>query len=337
MSLTSALKDSASPVGQFVAARLANIAPIREDWKARVADRPTLRPQAEAGSLRPPWNSIGIAIDYRIRYYFAVTPPADLVAVHGGMTVIGAGGSLVDLDDRTTPTAPPHQDFIFFDPDDLGDLARVEARSAAVLAWPLVERLTMLTDSLAPVGQRLGQGDEAELCRVCYVLALYEELYRAGPGIGSPLYRLPAGATLADLLGLARPVIVDDLCRLSWAFYDGQAQLVGQPAVLNPTFAGSRDVGGADADLIVGGCLVDIKATVNPVPLKPLDLSQVVGYALLDYDDEYAIESIGIYLARQALLIRWPLADLVSVLNGGRSSVEALRRDLREALATGRR
>jgi len=331
MSLTSALKNPKSPLGRFVAERLANSGLIRDDWKARVADRPTLRPPAEAGPT--PWSTIGMAIDYRIRYYFAVTPPADLVAVHGGMWKIGAGGPVIDL---AVPGPRRHEGFIFFDRDDLGELPREEARSASSLAWQLVQHLTILTDRLAPVGKRLALSDEAELARVCYALALYEELYRVGPmAIDSALYGLPAGATLDDLLGLVRPVIVDDLCELSWAFYDGQTELIGESAVLNPTFAGSRDVGGADADLIVGGCLMDIKATVNPIPLKPLDLSQIVCYALLDYDDQYAIESVGIYLARQALLIRWRLADLVFVLNGGRSSVEALRHDLREVLTPG--
>ena len=56
-------------------------------------------------------------------------------------------------------------------------------------------------------------------------------------------------------------VAVADLCALSWAFHDRFADLLGRRAAFNPSFAGSRDVGGADADLILDGCLIDIKTT----------------------------------------------------------------------------
>ena len=187
-----------------------------------------------------PWTTIGIAIDYRIRYNFAITPPIDLVAVHGGMWVVGAGGPLVNLDNGTMPSAPAHQDFILYRPDDLGELSREEARSAAALGWPLVEHFDHPDRQARPVGRRLAQDDEAELCRVCYALALYEELFRAGLEIGSPLYGLPVGATLVDLLGLARPAIVNDLCRLSWAFYDGQTELIGRTGGARPGLHGIR-------------------------------------------------------------------------------------------------
>ena len=297
--------------------------------------------------MRVPWSTIGMAIDYRIRYYFAVTPLAELVAVHGGMRSIGAvdfqthrsgsGGS-----DNSASFAAA--ELVFAEPSALGedpspDVSVIgapdsqEARIAAARARQLLEHLGALTERCEPVGRRLHAGEEAELCRACYALALYEELARVGPThVRSPLYGLPGGGTLDDLLALARPDVVDDLCQLSWAFYDGYGELLRQPSVLNPTFAGSADVGGADADLIVGGCLIDIKATVRPVPLQPRDLYQLVCYPLLDYEDAYTIDSVGIYLARQAVLMRWSLHELIGALTGGRSSVSALRRDLRENL-----
>ncbi len=87
------------------------------------------------------------------------------------------------------------------------------------------------------------------------------------------LYGLPAGGTLEDLLALARPEVVDDLCQLNWAFYDGHPALLSQPAVLSPTFAGSADVGvGTDAGLIVDGCLIDIRRRCGRCPLEARDL-----------------------------------------------------------------
>lgn len=111
---------------------------------------------------------------------------------------------------------------------------------------------------------------------------------------------------------------------LSWAFYDRHSELLSKPAVLNPTFDGSRDVGGADADLIVDGCLIDIKTTINP-RLSAKWLYQLLGYTLLDYSDRYLIREVAIYFARQQQLIKWPLDALVSNLAGGSIPLNHLR------------
>ncbi len=327
MSLTSSLKDPTSPLAKFVASRLPNVAPIRDDWKLRLTGTTTLRPSDD---IRLPWATIGTAIDYRLRYYFAVTEPIDLVAVHGGMWRVGAGGPVIDLD---LLDESPQRDFIFYDSEDIDASVSPERRPAALLAAPFVDYLTALTDGMSPVGVRLRSDAESALCRACYVLALYDQLYRAGTEIGSPLYTLPAQGTVDDLLKLASNDAVADMCRLSWAFFDSQPSLLAQEAVLNPTFEGSHLVGGADADLIVDGCLIDIKATVNPLPVKPLDLYQPVSYALIDFGDEYGVTSLGVYLARQTVLLRWPLEKYVWHLSEGQSSVESLRRDLRQVLA----
>ena len=52
-----------------------------------------------------------------------------------------------------------------------------------------------------------------------------------------------------------------------------------------PAFAGSTDIGGADADFIVGGLLLDCKATTTPTRLGSTEIGQLAGYLLLDYDD----------------------------------------------------
>ncbi len=55
---------------------------------------------------------------------------------------------------------------------------------------------------------------------------------------------------------------VGDLVGLTRLFRERRADLLAAtPLVLNPTFAGSGQVGGADADLIASGCLLDIKVS----------------------------------------------------------------------------
>lgn len=75
-----------------------------------------------------------------------------------------------------------------------------------------------------------------------------------------------------------------------------------------PTFSASRWIGGGDADIIDGGCLIDVKCVTKPSAAK--FVTQAIAYALLDVEDEHALDSVGIYLARQGILWKIPLGDI---------------------------
>lgn len=45
-------------------------------------------------------------------------------------------------------------------------------------------------------------------------------------------------------------------------FFPHLDEFACEPRILNPLFAGSGEIGGADADLIAAGCLIDVKTTV---------------------------------------------------------------------------
>ena len=103
-----------------------------------------------------------------------------------------------------------------------------------------------------------------------------------------------------------------------------------RPHVLNPTFAGSAYVGGADADLILDRRLIEIKTTVE-TRLDHGWLLQLLGYVLLDWDDEYKIDGIGVLYARQAALARWRLDDVLREIGGGgMAALPRLRREFRD-------
>ena len=82
-------------------------------------------------------------------------------------------------------------------------------------------------------------------------------------------------------------------------------------ATLGPTFAGSQFVGGADADLILDHCLWEVKTTENPRDRLTPGLRQLIGYALLDWDDAYELNRVGFCFSRQAAWTSWRLSDLV--------------------------
>ena len=89
-------------------------------------------------------------------------------------------------------------------------------------------------------------------------------------------------------------------------------------------------VDGADADLIVNGPLIEIKST-TPCAIRGDWLWQLLGYVLLDYSDQYRINSVGIYMARQGRLFTWDIEDAIRGLCSGEPpAIEELRTQFKE-------
>jgi hypothetical protein len=103
---------------------------------------------------------------------------------------------------------------------------------------------------------------------------------------------------------------------------------------LGPTFTGSALMN-ADADLIAAGLLLDLK-TSRKLTLGVTDAFQVIGYALLDFDDEFGIQQVGIFTARYAYLAAWDLTSLLSELAGHEVHIQLARHEFRQLLLTGR-
>jgi hypothetical protein len=96
-------------------------------------------------------------------------------------------------------------------------------------------------------------------------------------------------------------------------------------------FAGSSDIGGADADYILNGLLLDCKATKDPRRLGREEIYQLAGYLLLDYDNRFCIDRVGLYLSRQGGLITWTAEEFLQRLDA-RIPLPQLRRRLRQHL-----
>lgn len=60
----------------------------------------------------------------------------------------------------------------------------------------------------------------------------------------------------------------------------------------------------------------------------------MIGYALLDFDDEYKLTELGIFSARYAYLAPWDLARLLDDLAGQQVSLPATRQEFRQLLLT---
>ena len=102
---------------------------------------------------------------------------------------------------------------------------------------------------------------------------------------------------------------------------------------LGPTFTGSALIK-ADADLIAAGLLLDLKTSAKKPSLGVTDLLQVIGYALLDFDDEYRLDALGIFSARYAYLAIWELPALLSELAGHDVDLRTVRGRFRDLLCS---
>jgi len=255
---------------------------MQASWK--MAGEPLIMPAESVV-----WSLVGAAFDYRVRYFFTITPPDQFVAAHGAGLEMQAS---------------------FFN---------------------LATALTTFIENNNPCRELLPLKAEALLARYCYVLAMYESLFRATI-VNSPLFSLRPGASANEQLTLAPSADIADLVALAEAAAVALEQFFVKPMIANPKFAGSNDVGGADADLIIENCLIDIKTTKSK-SLGRDDAYQLVGYTLLDYEDEYGISSLGFYLSRIPALITWPTDEAIEVMSNGVETVGSLRNSLKSLLA----
>lgn len=96
----------------------------------------------------------------------------------------------------------------------------------------------------------------------------------------------------------------------------------------------------ADADLIAGGVLIEIKTALGTrrtdgtrqAGLPRQHLRQLVGYVLHDLDDDFRLHPVGLYQARYATLTIWPLQQLLPRIAGRPVDLTAERERHRQAV-----
>lgn len=78
MSLTSHLDDTKSPIRRFLCEEFPDTRTFLASARKQVRQAKIIKPE-----IAVRWGTVATALDYRIRYYFAVTPYKDLVAYRG--------------------------------------------------------------------------------------------------------------------------------------------------------------------------------------------------------------------------------------------------------------
>jgi hypothetical protein len=286
------VKTAGSPVRQFFDAKLPDTAGVLARLRRGLLGAPTIAPPVDEIVGRYPYNEMGYASGIRLGLTFAAAVPR---------------------------SALPRQ---------LHPRTGLPWDSAAKVAS---EALECIADT-APHLRTLSREESERLCRYCYVLGLFDQLFRTGPLPNLRILQVDPDASSDELLALAPPACIRDLDELAAAAGEPLAVLAREPVVVSPVFAGSQSVGGADGDLIAGTCLVDFKAIKEP-KLEARMIRQLVAYALLDYDDDYHLEEVAVYMARQARLLRISLEDVIALMSLSPIPLQDLRNDLRQALA----
>ncbi|GAA2836623.1 hypothetical protein ACFQ0M_48695 [Kitasatospora aburaviensis] len=307
MSLTSELRRPDSPISKFFARELpeaAELAARYGRWAEQL--RKPLRPRTR-GEID--WPMLGHTIDHRIRVSSGSPygPP-----IRSGVNLSGLSG-LAALHDGA---------------------GQAPAVSGAIrqAGQQMLEELTARTSTPPPLD--LSGTDGERLIRLCHLASHFEVIFRSGT-LQGVLADATADTTLESLLASVPEYAIADIRAQLRLAADPEALgwLAGREAACGPEFPGSDHVGGADADVIVDGELIDCKATVKPTNLGVREIYQLAGYLLLDYDDRYRIRVLSLYLSRQGALIGWSVPEFLAVL-GATKQLAELRQALADELTT---
>lgn len=292
--LTGELARRRTPLREWFAEQLPHCGSVYEDFRKSVTQE----------CIEPPKNvpsgTIGAALDYLIRYMLEPKYDAPLA-------VLGAHYAQLESGAHTEATGP---------------------------GWSSVVQAAVRFLQKYVQGVISGRRNDPELLialmRRCWVLALFTELVRGVPFGRSPLGRLVTG-TSARVWGDFSEVMPDEVGGDIQSLYL-HVQGTLMPFIEARTYKGAEVMGpnlgfpylAADADLIVGTTLVEVKAVVGRrtrtgAPRYGLDarlLYQVVGYALLGVIAGHKIDEVAIFNARYAHLQTWYLTPLLSELAG---------------------
>lgn len=250
-----------------------------------------MRPALKLGELKAPplsanYGVVATAFDYLLRFHLQrlnKSAQASVWAAEQGVEMIGTEDHVYDLDTGRLSTKVTHQ--------------RREA-----------ERYVAEARQSHAAYVKSGEVND-NLLLACLRLAYLDVALRVGPA-------------RIDWKGLERPNMRDvaDL-RALLALVDDGSFKSKRLCLLNPTFGlASNLVGGADADILLDDCLIDVKNTKDP-HLDARDFLQLIGYYLLNgfagvscggKPAVHAINSLALYFSRYGFLWTFSVDEVLA-------------------------
>jgi hypothetical protein len=164
-SLAAEVRKPDSAIAAFMRDRFPHLTEVQSEFRAQVADLPTIRPDASVG--KPPYATIGAAVDYRLRYYFRKSIVQTMDAFRGAQYLHGPPESAL-REQVTVPMYGP-------------EIAKTIKSTVGMpkIASDFFDRLDALATAMNPPRRVLKPGDELLLSRYCYILALFEQEVRS--------------------------------------------------------------------------------------------------------------------------------------------------------------
>ncbi|MGW1507002.1 hypothetical protein ACWCQW_52950 [Streptomyces mirabilis] len=301
MSLTSGIHCPRTPLRRFLDRELsAGAHPLRKNYRARHHSDQLLLPGPGVGTEA---STVGTAIDYRLRLAFTVAQPVDPAAILG-ILHLGTDGA---------------------DP--------VMHTLGQELAARLNETVLSLQLDNRALPMDRGQDEEEDLARLLLAAAWYQVNCRTPIGFAyTPLAVTaredPDAFTLERLLQLPhRDMVADVVAQLHEAADSPlealRARSRPEDCTPGPTFPTHHLT--ADADLAVDGLLLDFKSTRSTRTLRQAEAWQLAGYLLLDAQDRYRIDTVGLYLTRSGAFASWPVEEYLELLGACRRDLTVFR------------
>jgi hypothetical protein len=278
------------------------VEPLQHAFRERILAMPDRHEQPRRASPLT-LSMSGTGFEHRVRYLLDNEPPLDL-AMRGSTALAGGAGL----------------------PDDERRLREVFER--------FLDEHRARVGHIRPANRTLDESDERTLAADCVVLGLLEQPVRQGDSRAPELTRHLAGLHGPDdLLAVVPPAVIDDMVALSTV---GLARLGPlRDAATTVAVAGSPHLDGANADMVIGDLLLELRTTTRP-SLHREWLYQLLGSVLLDFADLFEIRTAGFYLTRQDALVTWPVAELISTAAGNPDlSVDHARQQFQAFLTAG--
>ena len=166
------------------------------------------------------------------------------------------------------------------------------------------------------------RADDDYLARLCVIAAYLEGVHRSGK-VGDWLLEAEK-MTPEELLEVIPDPLVSDVTQMAKKLECTFSVQMPKRIVSNPTLGRASLNIGADGDLILDDCLIEIKSAVNAEVSQAM-LHQLVCYILLDREDLFGIRKAGLYMARQGALSVWPIPELLMLLGAPNTDIGALR------------
>ncbi|MGB3650061.1 MAG: hypothetical protein WBA41_02485 [Rivularia sp. (in: cyanobacteria)] len=94
--------------------------------------------------------------------------------------------------------------------------------------------------------------------------------------------------------------------------------------ICNATFPLSEYLGGADAQIITNGTILDIRTSAKRRPFTYENLLQQLSYCLLDTNNEYEIHTLAWVYTRHSAVFKYPVDKLFSDINQTRKEFEEM-------------